>query len=102
MSLNPLETPLNTIFALSIAWNLFRIAWPSLSTPAKLPIEHAEGYNWIPSKHPDTVVYKHYTPKTLAPYDGKNGGMILLAIDRHVFDVTAGRGFYGPGMCLVF
>lgn len=102
MSLNPLETPLNTIFALSIAWNLFRITWPSLSVPEKLPSEHAGGYNWIPSKHPETTVFKHYTPKTLVKYDGKDGGTILLAIDRYVFDVTTGRGFYGPGMCLGF
>jgi membrane-associated progesterone receptor component len=102
MSLNPLEAPLNTIFSLSIAWNLFRLTWPSLSVPETLPSGHTGGYNWIPSKHPDTTVFKHYTPKTLVKYDGKDGGTILLAIDRTVFDVTAGRGFYGPGMCLGF
>lgn len=41
-------------------------------------------------------MFKHYTPKTLEKFDGKDGGKILLAIDRHVFDVSNGRNFYGP------
>jgi len=50
----------------------------------------------MPSSHPETSVFKTYTPKTLEPFSGKNGGKILLAIDRHVFDVTSGKNFYGP------
>jgi hypothetical protein len=65
-------------------------------------------------------VYKKYTPRELAKYDGKQSdgeGRLMLAIQRRmkakddtvgrgwrevrlertVFDVTAGRGFYGPG-----
>jgi len=38
-----------------------------------------------------------YTPRTLTKFSGRNGGRILLAIAGTVFDVTAGRGFYGPG-----
>jgi hypothetical protein len=33
-------------------------------------------------------------PRTLAKFDGEG---ILLAIAGTAFDVTAGRGFYGPG-----
>jgi len=97
MSFSPLETPLNTVFALSVAYNLFRIAWPSVSSPKKLPSEHSQAYNWIPSSHPETIVFQNYTPKTLVPFSGKDGSRILLAIDRYVFDVTTGRNFYGPG-----
>ena len=43
------------------------------------------------------VLFQTYTPKTLVPFDGKDGGRILLAINDIAFDVTAGRGFYGPG-----
>jgi len=51
----------------------------------------------MPAKHAPAVLYKTYTPKTLAPFSGRDGGRILLAIDGIVFDVTAGRNFYGPG-----
>jgi cytochrome b involved in lipid metabolism len=46
------------------------------------------------------VLFKTYTPKTLVPFDGNDGGRILLAINGIVFDVTAGRNFYGPSECL--
>jgi hypothetical protein len=36
-----------------------------------------------------------HTPRTLAKFDGE--GRILLVIAGTAFDVTAGRGFYGPG-----
>ena len=59
----------------------------------------------MPATHPPTVLFKEYTPRTLAKFDGRQdgsgdggGGRILLAIDRVVFDVTAGRNFYGPRM----
>ncbi|KAJ2925985.1 hypothetical protein H1R20_g11092, partial [Candolleomyces eurysporus] len=42
------------------------------------------------------VLFKTYTPKTLEPFNGKDGGRILLAINGIVFEVTAGRNFYGP------
>ena len=51
----------------------------------------------MPKSHPPTVLFRIYTPKTLVKYDGTDGGRILLAINGTVFDVTAGRSFYGPG-----
>jgi membrane-associated progesterone receptor component len=55
----------------------------------------------MPKSHPPTVLFKVYTPKTLEPFNGKDkDGRILLAIDGIVFDVTAGRNFYGPSECL--
>lgn len=33
----------------------------------------------------------------LAKYDGADGGPIFLAIYGRIFDVTEGKGFYGPG-----
>jgi hypothetical protein len=77
-------------------------------------------YQAIPKKHPQCLVYKKFTPRELARYDGKRKdgeGRLLLAIQRRmkakdekeergwrevrlertVFDVTSGAGFYGPG-----
>jgi membrane-associated progesterone receptor component len=97
MSLNPLETPLNIALLLAIAHYARQVVLPSAPVPKLLPSEHSKGYNWIPASHPDVSVFKTYTPKTLEPFNGKDGSKILLAIDRKVFDVTAGRNFYGPG-----
>jgi membrane-associated progesterone receptor component len=97
MSLNPFETPLNIALLLAIAYYTRQVVFPSASMPKTLPSEHSKGYNWMPASHPDVSVFKTYTPKTLEPFSGKDSGKILLAIDRKVFDVTAGRNFYGPG-----
>lgn len=51
-------------------------------------------------KHPETIVFKNYTPLELHPFNGKqdNGnGRILMAVSGNVYDVTRGRSFYGPG-----
>ena len=50
---------------------------------------------------PDPIhlpLFQTYTPKALAHFGGKDGGRILLAINGIAFDVTAGRGSYGPGV----
>jgi membrane-associated progesterone receptor component len=104
MSFNPLETPLNSLLALSIAYNLFRVAWPSIQSydNDKVPTDYSSSYNWMPAKHQETTVFKNYTPRSLEPFNGQNGGKILLAIDRNVFDVTTGGSFYGPRMNFCF
>lgn len=51
----------------------------------------------MPRAHSPTILFTTYTPCTLVRFDGKDGGGIFLAIAGTVFDVTAGRGFYGPG-----
>ncbi|RUO95366.1 cytochrome b5-like heme/steroid binding domain-containing protein [Jimgerdemannia flammicorona] len=50
-------------------------------------------------RHPETIVFKDYTPIELQPYTGKqdNGmGRILMAVNGNVYDVSRGRNFYGP------
>ncbi|KAG0002991.1 hypothetical protein BGZ79_001929 [Entomortierella chlamydospora] len=43
------------------------------------------------------LVFKEYTPKELAEFDGRtNDTRILMAIQGKVFDVSRGRNFYGP------
>ncbi|KAI1305580.1 hypothetical protein EDD11_004915 [Mortierella claussenii] len=44
-----------------------------------------------------TLVFREYTPKELAEFDGRTEETrILMAIQGKVFDVTRGRNFYGP------
>jgi membrane-associated progesterone receptor component len=94
LSLN-FASPINTALLLYILYSIQRILFPSTSTPSRIPHEFKSGYSWIPKSHPPTLLYKVYTSKTLEPFHGKDGGRILLAIDGIVFDVTAGRSFYG-------
>lgn len=40
---------------------------------------------------------RDFTLEELRPYNGKNGdGRILIGVLGRVFDVTKGKGFYGP------
>ncbi|KAL1742412.1 cytochrome b5-like heme/steroid binding domain-containing protein [Schizophyllum fasciatum] len=91
-----LGTPVNTALFLYILYSVQRIVFPSTSKPKTVPTEFKGGYSWKPKSHPPTVVYQTYTPKTLEKFNGLDGGRILLAIAGTVFDVTAGRNFYGP------
>nr|KAJ3419333.1 bifunctional endoribonuclease/protein kinase ire1 [Polyrhizophydium stewartii] len=50
-----------------------------------------------PPKHPHVIELRTFTPKELARFDGKDGRPIYMSVDGMVFDVSRGRGFYGPG-----
>ncbi|KAI0727659.1 cytochrome b5 [Fomitopsis betulina] len=91
-----LGTPVNTALLLYILYSVQRILFPSNSPPKSVPHEFKGGYSWMPKAHPPTLLFKTYTPKTLEPFNGEEGKRILLAINGVVYDVTAGRNFYGP------
>jgi membrane-associated progesterone receptor component len=48
-------------------------------------------------RNPAPVVFRTFTPTTLLPFNGMGGASVYLAIRGRVFDVTAGKNFYGPG-----
>jgi membrane-associated progesterone receptor component len=48
-------------------------------------------------KAPPATVFQTFTPRTLLPKNGLNSEPVYLAVRGRVFDVTAGRHFYGPG-----
>ena len=101
MAIVDLGAPVNTALVLFILYQAQRILFPPVSKPASAanppPGEYKDAYTWMPKAHPPTLVWKRYTPRTLAEFDGLEGRRILLAIKGQVFDVTAGRNFYGPG-----
>lgn len=105
-----------------LAYLLYNLVFPTVRKDfANSPSSHNDSYNFLPSEHPSCIVFRKYTPKELSVFDGKgvdeNGKpvKILLAIEkrtkrrgedgvvaevreeRTVFDVSAGRSFYGPG-----
>ncbi|QUC15875.1 uncharacterized protein UV8b_00116 [Ustilaginoidea virens] len=48
-------------------------------------------------RRPPPKVFRTYTPRTLLPFSGEDGGPIYFAVRGRVFDVSNGRSFYGPG-----
>ncbi|CAG8502731.1 5804_t:CDS:2 [Diversispora eburnea] len=49
------------------------------------------------AKHPETIVFRDYTPKQLIEHDGRTlDTKIFLGIRGKVYDVSKGRNFYGP------
>lgn len=47
-------------------------------------------------KAPEPVVFRTFTPESLLPFNGQDGASVYLAVRGKVFDVTAGKNFYGP------
>lgn len=95
-----LLTPINGIlFAILLYLTLNLL--PSLPADAALPSKPT-AYNWRPPKHQPSLLWRQYSAKQLAVFDGNltadnPDGRILFAIRRKVYDVTQGRNFYGPG-----
>ncbi|KAJ9109955.1 hypothetical protein QFC20_003155 [Naganishia adeliensis] len=109
------------LLLLPLGYLIYNLVFPTirkdLSTP---PTSHTESYNYLPPTHPSCSLFRKYTPKELSVFDGKGldkdgkPTKILLAIERRtkkreedgavievreertVFDVSAGRSFYGP------
>ncbi|UZJ51895.1 hypothetical protein CBS101457_001215 [Exobasidium rhododendri] len=112
-----LRNPLNTALAFVILYLFvslllpYRIAklTPSLGKARSPSCNHTTSYSYLP-EHPPVIVWKKYTPRTLAVHDGSDVALhgskkastsedskILLAISGNVYDVTKGAHFYGPG-----
>lgn len=95
-----LASPVNTALFLFVLFSVQRIIFPpdpTTKSNKSIPGDFKGGYTWLPKQHQPCVLFETYTPKTLEPFSGKDGGRILLAISGVVYDVTAGRNFYGPG-----
>ncbi len=92
-----LGAPVNTALLLANLYFAQGIIFPKVSPPSETPNDYNKSYSWMPKSHPPTVIFETFTPKTLAKFDGKDDGRVLLAINGTVFDVTAGKSFYGPG-----
>ena len=56
-------------------------------------------YNLPIAKHPETTIFREYTPMQLREYDGRTPQTkIYMGVCGKVYDVTRGRNFYGPGI----
>lgn len=77
-------TPLNILILGILLYSLYAL-FLRPSKPATLP------------KGEPAIVFRTFTPRTLLPFNGENGAPVYLAVRGRVFDVSAGRNFYGPG-----
>ncbi|KAJ3149385.1 hypothetical protein HDU89_003747 [Geranomyces variabilis] len=51
-----------------------------------------------PPVHPtEPIVLRTFTPIQLSAFTGKDNSPVYMAVLGKVFDVSPGRGFYGPG-----
>lgn len=82
----------NALLIFTCVYLLYRTVFPSLSTNK----EHIKAKEFAASKA-EPVVHTVYTPKTLAPFNGTDHPRVLMGVKRKVYDVSAGRSFYGPG-----
>lgn len=78
-----LFTPLNTILLGILLYSTYALLLRRSVMPT-LPRE------------PPATVFRTFTPRTLLPFSGEGGGPVYLAVRGRVFDVSAGRNFYGP------
>lgn len=85
-------SPINIILLLIIGFLIYKLLKPESDAGSSLDIE--------PPLAP--MKKKDYTPRQLKPYDGTKSdqnpeGRILIGVLGKVYDMTKGKGFYGPG-----
>lgn len=115
------------LLLLPLGYLIYNLVFPTVRKDfSKPPTSHTESYNYLPPAHPSCALFRKYTPNELSVFDGKGldkdgkPTKILLAIERRtrkkgqdgvvtevreertVFDVSAGRSFYGPGKPLLY
>lgn len=83
-------SPLNLLLVAVIAFLIYKIVKSRSDTHS-------------PSAPPEPELpklRKDFTIQELKQYDGNQAdGRVLVAVNGHVYDVTKGRKFYGPGKC---
>lgn len=77
----------NIGLALIVAYIIIR----KVVFPTPEVIEEDEGEQLPP------LVFTSYTPRTLAKFNGTSDPRVLMGVKGKVYDVTAGKKFYGPG-----
>ncbi|KAK7208514.1 cytochrome b5, partial [Myxozyma melibiosi] len=91
------ETPvyvpfLNALLIFVCVYLVYRTIFPSLASDH----DHVRAKEAALTRS-EPIVFSTFTPKTLAPHNGTDQPRVLMGIRGRVYDVSAGRNFYGPG-----
>lgn len=88
-----INSPLNILLVALIAYLIFKIVRSRSETVTRA----------APPEPQLPKLRKDFTIHDLKAYDGNQpDGRVLVAVNGHVYDVTKGRKFYGPGEFFVF
>ncbi|KAK9466846.1 cytochrome b5-like heme/steroid binding domain-containing protein [Lipomyces arxii] len=82
---------LNALLALLSIYIVYRIIFPAthLSSASRDAERQAQ-------TKPEPIVYTIFTPASLQPFNGLDQERVLMAVKGNVYDVSAGKSFYGP------
>ncbi|KAK9350344.1 cytochrome b5-like heme/steroid binding domain-containing protein [Lipomyces doorenjongii] len=83
---------LNAFLAILSVYLVYRIIFPPTSPNGQVLNAQQQA-----KQKPQPVVYTKFTPTTLQPFNGIVEERVLMAVKGKVYDVSAGRSFYGPG-----
>lgn len=82
------NSPLNILLVALIAYLIYKIVRSRSDTVQRS----------VPAEPELPKIRKDFTIQDLKKYDGTQpDGRVLVAVNGHVYDVTKGRKFYGPG-----
>jgi len=108
INLQEFRNPVNILLSIVLAYRLYKLI-PSFrfdelkaeeddgsERQGISPVESMIEYQRKPTTFPASLVWRTYTPLELKEFDGNDGGRILFAVNRVVYDVSSGRNFYGP------
>ena len=77
-----ISSPTNIILFMILLYVVYLRLRPAATLPPIMPDE--------------PIVFAYYTPLELSEFDGRKNQKILMGIRGRVYDVSAGRRFYGP------
>lgn len=85
-------SPLNLLLVAVIAFLIYKIVKSRSDT-------HSPS---VPAEPELPKLRKDFSIQELKQYDGNQAdGRVLVAVNGHVYDVSKGRKFYGPGKCTI-
>ena len=83
-----INSPLNIVLVILIAYLIYKI----------LRSRSDDGVRNAPVEQELPKLRKDFTIQELKKFDGNQpDGRVLVAVNGHVYDVTKGKKFYGPG-----
>ncbi|KAK9367623.1 cytochrome b5-like heme/steroid binding domain-containing protein [Lipomyces kononenkoae] len=82
---------LNAFLAIVAVYLIYRTVFPQTNPNGQVLNAQKQA-----KQNPKPIVFTKFTPATLQPFNGVVEERVLMAVKGKVYDVSAGRSFYGP------